>query len=112
MSRAWANELKGLFLHNEMIQPRRSAPGRGRRNDARSPDPAFTAAQYDRLALLYVIASVRAERWLIPAFHAAIDAQIANGHDDPLNFDVDSFARGLEGVITKLGTLDQVEASH
>jgi len=103
--------LKGLFLHNEMIQPRRSAPGRGRRNDARSPDPAFTAAQYDRLALLYVIASVRAERWLIPAFHAAIDAQIANGHDDPLNFDVDSFARSLEGVIAKLGTLDQVEAS-
>ena len=89
-----------------------SAPGRGRRNDARSPDPAFTAAQYDRLALLYVIASVRAERWLIPAFHAAIDAQIANGHDDPLNFDVDSFARSLEGVIAKLGTLDQVEASH
>jgi hypothetical protein len=71
-----------------------------------------------------MIASVRAERWLIPAFHAAIDAQIANGHDaycaavnagsgeDPLNFDVDSFARSLEGVIAKLGTLDQVEASH
>src|SRR6516162_11520131 len=60
--------LKGLFLHNEMIQPRRSAPDRGRRNDARSPDPAFTPEQYDRLALLYVIASVRAERWLIPGF--------------------------------------------
>ncbi|MGB5184610.1 MAG: hypothetical protein WBO12_20805 [Xanthobacteraceae bacterium] len=59
-----------------------------------------------------MIASVRAERCLIPAFHAAIDAQIANGHDDPLNFDVDSFARSLEGVIAKLGTLDQVEASH
>jgi hypothetical protein len=104
--------LKGLFLHNEMIQPRRSTPGRGRRNDARSPDPAFTSEQYDRLALLYVIASVRAERWLIPAFHAAIDAQIPNGHDDPLNFDVNSFAKSLEGVIAKLGTPDQVEASH
>jgi hypothetical protein len=104
--------LKGLFLHNEMIQPRRSAPGRGRRNDARSPDPAFTAAQYDRLALLYVIASVRAERWLIPAFHSAIDAQIPNGHDDPLNFDVDTFSKSLEGVIARLGTFDQVEASH
>ena len=104
--------LKGLFLHNEMIQPRRSAPGRGRRNDARSPNPAFTPEQYDRLALLYVIASVRAERWLIPAFHAAIDAQIPNGHDDPLNFDVDSFAKSLEGVIAKSGTPDRVEASH
>ncbi len=80
--------LKGLFLHVELVQPRRSAGGRGRRNDAQSPDPAFTAAQYDRLALLYIIASVRAERWLIPAFHAAIDAGIRNGHDDPLNFDV------------------------
>src|SRR5215831_5695245 len=104
--------LKGLFLHNEMIQPRRSAPGRGRRNDARSPDPAFTPAQYDRLALLYVIASVRAERWLIPAFHAAIDAQIANGHDDPLNFNVESFADSLDGLIAKLGTPDQVQAAH
>ena len=104
--------LKGLFLHNEMIQPRRSAPGRGRRNDARSPDPPFTTAQYDRLALLYVIASVRAERWLIPAFHAAIDAQIANGHDDPLNFNIDSFANSLDSLIAKLGTSDQVQAAH
>ena len=104
--------LKGLFLHNEMIQPRRSAPGRGRRNDARSPDPAFTPAQYDRLALLYVIASVRAERWLIPAFHAAIDAEIANGHDDPLNFDIDSFAKSVDSLIAKLSTPDQIQAAH
>jgi hypothetical protein len=104
--------LKGLFLHNEMIQPRRSAPGRGRRNDARSPDPAFTPVQYDRLALLYVIASVRAEHWLVPAFHAAIDAQIANGHDDPLNFDIDSFANSLDGLMTKLGAPDRVQAAH
>jgi hypothetical protein len=104
--------LKGLFLHNEMIQPRRSAPGRGRRNDARSPDPAFTAVQYDRLALLYVIASVRAERWLIPAFHAAIDAQIPNGHDDPLNFNIESFANSLDSLIAKLRTSDQIQAAH
>jgi hypothetical protein len=104
--------LKGLFLHNEMIQPRRSAPGRGRRNDARSPDPAFTPVQYDRLAVLYVIASVRAERWLIPAFHAAIDGQIANGHDDPLNFDIGSFAKSLDGLLAKLGIPDQIQAAH
>jgi hypothetical protein len=104
--------LKGLFLHNEMIQPRRSAPGRGRRNDARAPDPAFTPAQYDRLALLYVIASVRAEQWLIPAFHAAIDAQIANGHDDPLNFDIESFARSLDALMARLGLPDQIQAAQ
>jgi hypothetical protein len=104
--------LQGLFLHNELIQPRRSASGHGRSNDARSPDPAFTAIQYDRLALLYVIASVRAERWLVPAFHAAIDADIANGHDDPLNFDINSFARSLDSLMVTLGKPDQVQASH
>jgi hypothetical protein len=94
--------LQGLFLHNELVQPRQSAPGHGGRNDARSPDPAFTAAQYDRLALLYTIASVRADRWLIPAFHAALDADIPNGHDDPLNFDIESFANSLDRLIEKL----------
>jgi TonB family protein len=94
--------LQGLFLHNELIQPRGSVPGH--RNDARTPDPAFTPAQYDRLALVYVIASVRAERWLVPAFHAAIDAQIPNGHDDPLNFDIDSFARSLDSLMVTLGS--------
>jgi TonB family protein len=93
--------LQGLFLHNELIQPRGSVPGH--RNDARTPDPAFTSAQYDRLALVYVIASVRAERWLVPAFHAAIDAEIPNGHDDPLNFDIDSFARSLDSLMVTLG---------
>ena len=93
--------LQGLFLHNELIQPRGSVLGH--RNDARTPDPAFTTAQYDRLALVYIIASVRAERWLVPAFHAAIDAQIPNGHDDPLNFDIDSFARSLDGLMVTLG---------
>jgi len=91
--------LKGLFLHTEMIQPRRAGP-HGR--DARSPDPAFSPAQYDRLALLYVTASVRAGRWLIPAFHAALDSQIRNGHDDPLNFSVESFAASLQTVMDKV----------
>ena len=71
----------------------RVASGHGRHNDAQSPNPAFTPAQYDRLALLYVIASVRSQHWLIPAYHAALDADIPNGHDDPLNFDPESFCR-------------------
>jgi hypothetical protein len=98
----FAGALKGLFLHVELIQPRRSEAGRGRRNDAQSPDPGFTAAQYDRLALLYVVASVRADYWLVPAFHAAIDAGIRNGHDDPLHFDVASFADSVQRLVDEL----------
>jgi hypothetical protein len=104
--------LQGLFVHNELVQPRKSAPGHGRRNDAQTPDPAFTAAQYDRLALLYTIASVRKGKWLIPAFHAAIDADIPNGHDDPLNFDIDSFASSLDRLAEKLGQPVVVQAAH
>jgi hypothetical protein len=33
----FGNALRGLFLHNEMVQPRRSALGHGRRNDAQTP---------------------------------------------------------------------------
>jgi hypothetical protein len=104
--------LKGLFLHVELIQPRRSAPGYGRHNDAQAPTPSFTTAQYDRLALLYTIASVRAGQWLIPAFHAAIDADIRDGHDDPRGFDIDSFANSLEILTEKLRGPEQVQASH
>jgi hypothetical protein len=104
--------LKGLFLHVELIQPRRSAPGHGPRNDAKAPDPAFTVTQYGRLALLYVIASVRAKQWLIPAFHAAIDAEIRNGHDDPMNFDIESFADSIDELVAKLKGPEIVQAAH
>jgi hypothetical protein len=97
----FSGALKGLFLHTELVQPRRSASRRGR-DDALAPNPGFTAAQYDRLALLYTIASVRSGRWLIPAFHAALDADIRNGHDDPLNFDVASFAASLDRLVAAL----------
>jgi len=82
-----------------MIQPRR----RGRRGgDISAPTPGFTSAQYQRLALLYTIASVRAGAWLIPAFHAVIDGDIRGGHDDPQNFEVEAFARALDGVTEQL----------
>lgn len=99
----FGTDLKGLFLHIELIQPRRGRAG------IVAPRPGFSAAQYDRLALLYVIASVRAGQWLIPAFHATIDADIRNGHDDPQNFDVDSLARSLETLAERL---DRQEPSH
>lgn len=93
--------LKGLFLHVEMIQPRRGGPGR-HRNDIAAPNPGFTPTQYDRLALLYTVASVRAGEWLIPAFHAVIDNDIRGGHDDPQNFDVEAFSHGVESLIERL----------
>jgi hypothetical protein len=98
--------LKGLFLHVELIQPRRRAPGWRRGNDAMAPTPGFTVAQYDRLALVYAVASVRAGAWLIPAFHAPIDAQIRGGHDDPQNFDLDAFADSLQRLLVRLIPLD------
>lgn len=94
--------VKGLFLHVELIQPRRAAKGRGRHNDAEAPTPGFTLAQYNRVALLYVIASVRAQTWLIPAFHSAIDSGIRGGHDDPLNFAIERFAESLETLMAQL----------
>ncbi len=108
----FAEALKGLFLHVELIEPRRSAAGHSARNDAQAPDPAFTGAQYDRLALLYVIASVRAGRWLVPAFHAAIDAQIPNGHDDPMGFRIENFADSLERVLEQLQGPEMLQAAH
>jgi hypothetical protein len=104
--------LQGLFVHNELVQPRKSASGHGWRNDAQTPDPAFTPAQYDRLALLYTVAAVRKGKWLVPAFHAAIDADIPNGHDDPLHFDIDSFAASLDALAEKLGQPVVVQAAH
>jgi hypothetical protein len=98
--------LKGLFLHVEFIQPRRGGPGHGR-NDIMAPTPGLTAAQYDRLALVYALASARAGQWLIPAFHAVIDGHIRGGHDDPQNFDLDSFAHSLEMLLDRLSRTEE-----
>ena len=90
----------GLMLHIELIQPRRRDPNGGARNDAIAPDVGFTDAQLDRLALLYIAASVRKGQWLIPAFHSAVDDGIPDAHDDPQNFDLDRWAERLAALIT------------
>ena len=77
----------------------------------KAPIPPFTAAQYDRLALLYVIASVRSSRWLIPAYHAALDADIRNGHDDPLNFDAESFANSIAKLVDTLNAPEEMRVA-
>lgn len=87
--------LKGRFLHIELVQPRRSHPKLGKNNDALAPAPGFTAKQYERLALIYLAASVRAGECLIPAYHAVIDAGKADGHDDPQNFSLEQFGDTL-----------------
>ena len=108
----FGNALKGLFLHVELIQPRRRGPGR-HANDIAAPNPGFTAAQYRQLALLYTIASVRAGEWLIPAFHAVIDGEVRGGHDDPQNFQLEAFAQALEDIIEQLSQRDaQSSAQH
>jgi len=93
---------RGLFVHTELVQPRRRDPQGGPHNDAIAPDPGFTNAQLDRLALLYVAASVQHGRWMVPAFHATLDAGIPNAHDDPQNFDLALWARRLSLLLEGL----------
>ena len=95
-------ELVGLFIAVECLQPR----GRDARGlDTRTPSPAFTTAQLDTLALAYIVASYRARRWLIPAFHAGVDAGYAGAHDDPKGF---SLARWSERLVLWLRRLQPV----
>jgi hypothetical protein len=92
----------GLMLHVELVQPRRRDPNGGARNDAIAPQSGFTDAQLDRLALVYVAASLRKGEWLIPAFHSAVDSGIPDAHDDPQNFDLERWATRLDALITDL----------
>ncbi|HEX8889076.1 MAG TPA: hypothetical protein VF779_07860 [Pyrinomonadaceae bacterium] len=93
------NKGKGLYLHVELVQPRRSDPQGRAGNDAIAPVPGFTDAQLERLALVYIAASLRGGHWLIPAFHAAIDVTIPDAHDDPQNFDLAKWAEKIDGLI-------------
>jgi N-acetylmuramoyl-L-alanine amidase len=91
---------RGRFVHIEVIQPRRFLPGYSDRGHTHGPTPGFSAAQYRQLAALYVYASARAGRWLIPAQHATIDAGIPDAHDDPQNFELEKFAAALERLLS------------
>jgi hypothetical protein len=85
--------LKGLFLHHELVQPRIKG---GHSYHAVAPQPGFTAAMLERLALCYAAASRRKGTWLIPAFHCVLDTGISDGHDDPQNFDLFQWASAVE----------------
>ena len=96
-------DAKGLQIHIELIQPRRrDAADANPENDRIAPFPGFTEAQYERLALLYMAASLRRGSYLIPAYHSAIDAGIKDAHDDPQNFRLETFAEKLAKLRKKL----------
>ena len=95
-------ESKGMFIHIENSQPRRSDPKGHPGNDAISPDPGFTVPQLDRLALLYVTASLEHGTWLVPGYHCAIDAGIPDGHDDPQHFDLKLWASRLQMLLDEM----------
>ena len=99
-SRVVGPAARGRFVHIETVQPRRFLPGATDRRQTYGPKPGFTPAQYRMLAALYVYASARAGRWLIPAFHSTVDDQIPDAHDDPQNFDLKRFAKELERLLS------------
>ena len=100
-SRVVGPRARGRFVHIETVQPRRFLPGATSRGETHGPKPGFTREQYRMLAALYVYASARAGRWLIPAQHNTVDSTIPQAHDDPQNFDLKAFGKELEKLVGK-----------
>ncbi len=88
---------KGRFLHHEMVQPRKTKNG----IDVLSPDPGFTPIQYELLAFCYLAASLRRNRWLIPAFHCVLDLEVGD-HDDPQRFDLLAWDKAISILLSEL----------
>jgi hypothetical protein len=88
---------RGLFLHHELVQPR-MGPGK---SDPESPDPGFTQVQYERLALQYLLASLRRGSWMIPAFHCVLDLKVGD-HDDPQRFDLGAWDTALGATLAEV----------
>jgi hypothetical protein len=93
---------KTAFLHIENIQPRIRDRSVSFQNDAIAPTPGFTEAQLERLALVYIVASARSGKWLIPAYHSPVDLGFADRHDDPQNFDLQAWAAKLGDLINSI----------
>jgi len=86
------------FVHVENIQPRIKPRGSWAHV---APEPGFSDKQLERLAWVYVAASVRSKRWLIPAFHFNIDSDLFPGvdvHDDPQTFDLPNWGEKIAAV--------------
>ena len=100
------------FLHIENIQPRISDRAVSSTNDALAPNPGFTDAQIERLALVYIVASVRSGKWLIPAYHSPVDLGYPNRHDDPQNFDLDKWTAKLGDLIEQIKSSGPADTNH
>ena len=96
---------KTAFIHIELIQPRLRDRSVRFANDALAPEPGVSSRQLDRLAFIYVVASVRAGRWLIPAYHSSLDLGFPDRHDDPQNFNLQDWAENLQALFGILGTI-------
>ena len=93
---------KAEFLHIENIQPRIRDRSVSFQNDAIAPTPGFTDAQLERLAVIYIVASLRSGKWLIPSYHSPIDLGFRDRHDDPQNFDLQTWAAKLGELISAI----------
>jgi hypothetical protein len=107
----------GVFIHIENVQARRAklAPGQAAKvldahtgnlrcaNDFIAQSPGFTERQMELLALAYIAASIRGNRWMIPAYHVAVDDGISDAHDDPQNFDLAAWGQMICNDLRSLG---------
>jgi hypothetical protein len=91
-----------LFIHVELEQLRLKDPAHPDGYFSKAPQPGFTNQQYEKLALMYLVASTRAGRYLVPGFHGAIDEDISGSHDDPQNFDLGNFDKVLMTTSRKI----------
>jgi hypothetical protein len=92
---------RGLYIHIELVQPRVYPPG-NEDNAPVAPTPGFTDIQYQKLALLYICASIRKGEWLVPAFHANIDEKLPDAHDNPQNFETNKFTNQIVMMVSKI----------
>ena len=98
-------EPRRAFLHIENIQPRIRDRSVRFHNDAIAPEPGFSERQLERLAILYVVASARSGKWLIPAHHSPLDLGFPDRHDDLQNFDLEAWAKQVQFLINMLETM-------
>lgn len=93
---------RSAFLHIENIQPRIRDRSVRFSNDAIGPEPGLTDSQLERLAVVYLVASARAGKWLIPAYHSPIDLGFPDAHDDPQNFNLLAWTTKLSELIEQI----------
>lgn len=88
-------DIRPYFLHVQNVEPRIKPLGS---SAWIAPQPGFSDSQMERLALSYIVASVRAEKWLIPAFRYNVSQSVGadTSGDDPQNFDLKKFTLTVE----------------